>query len=64
MIGETSDVDEYKFLAEENDIYGDILNSNAPDTYVGLPQKVKHDFFKLYTSICFTKFCFKQILTF
>ena len=40
LIGKSDELEEQEFIKRENKVFGDILQSNAPDLYKYLPEKV------------------------
>jgi len=41
IIGEVTSSEQQELIANENKIYGDILQSNVKDNYINLPLKVR-----------------------
>ena len=46
MIGKSEDENYEKILRKENNLFGDILQSDVSDSYRSLPEKVKYYLYK------------------
>lgn len=40
LIGQSEEIEEQEFIKRENKVFGDILQSEVPDLYKYLPEKV------------------------
>ena len=49
LIGKSDELEEQEFIKRENKVFGDILQSNAPDLYKYLPEKVIKLSLKFYS---------------